>query len=169
MSTNERRSEIKEEIINACGGIFASRSKLCRILKIGEQNFDEFVSGMEFWERGRRQYYLVSDIAGRIVFNMERSKIDWRYRVSVRKPDIRGMSQAQITRELSRNCHDDLVEALYGNSFATSLQISRVLNISRSSFNTLFGDLEFLQIGHRKLFLLNDISKRIRANRDRMG
>ena len=106
--TNARRTEIKREIMEACGGesIFASINKLHKVLGIRTETLEEFLSGMEYWKRGNRKFYFISDVAGRITFNMECSLIQgYNYR-RVRKPDWKGMSYPQITNELIKCCED---------------------------------------------------------------
>ena len=165
MGSNPRRTEIKNELINACGGVFASKSKLRKLLNIGTQGLDEFLSGMEYWERSGRQYYLLSDVAGRIYHAMEYSVLPYTsYCTSLRKPDLRGMKRDQIALEIKRN-GADIIGNEFDGFFATAPQISKALSINQGGFKLHFGDLEYLQLGNKKFYYLKDIAARIREHR----
>ena len=165
MRTPTRREEIKHEIMEACGGgIFASKSKLCSVFNIGEKNLDEFLSGTEYWLRGNRKYYLISDIAGRIYYSMACSVDRYSYSAP-RRPDQRGMAYSQITNELIRFCNEKETPEWHRSPFGTSDQICKALGIGKKDLKLIFGDIEFLQAGRRKLYLLSDITNHIRASR----
>jgi hypothetical protein len=155
--------------MEACGGsIFASKNRLCKVLHISKKGLEEFLSGQEYWLRGNRQYYLISDIAGRITWSMEFSTYGKGYYSSSLRPDLRGMSYGQISNELIKNCNDNIDKKVdYRDPFAKADEICNLLNINSKNFKLYFGDIEFLQIGRKKLYLLNDIAKRIRLNRER--
>jgi len=164
--TDPRRTELKKEIMEACGGgIFASKSKLCSLFNIGDKNLDEFLSGTEYWLRGNRRYYLISDIAGRIYYSMAHSVIDRYYYHSIQRPDQRGLSRTQINNELMRLCNDVETPGWCRSPFATARQICDALNIGETEFKRYFKELEFIKAGRRKLYLTNDVTNRILASR----
>jgi len=166
--TDSRRTELKKEIMEACGGgIFASKSKLCSVFSIGDKNLDDFLSGMEYWLRGNRRYYLISDVAGWIYQRMAYSVEDRYYYGAIQRPDQKGMSRSQINNELMRFYNDVDTPGWCRSPFATKSQICDALKIGDKEFKQYFGDIEFLKAGRRKLYLTNDITNRICASRSK--